>query len=243
MSDDRTLEPTRKRRKQARSEGRVVATPFLGGALVWLVVFAFFYVAVSGSWFTTFADVMDLNRTAQGSELPTASELPGFARERIISVSGLLLPGLLALLAVSVLSRLAQVGFLWVPHRVVPNFSRIDPANRWNQLVSLDSLVQIAKSLLLVCGGVALVGYALWSGRDQLAEAFQSDSQISFRLLCRWGLWLGAALLVFALLDYAFRRQRFEASLRMTPEEMRAEVKAVQSSSDVLAQRRRRAQS
>ena len=241
MSDDRTLEPTRKRREQARSEGRVAATPFLGGVIVWLAVFAFLsFVFATGNrgWIKTLTDV-----SHAPAGIPASHELTDFVRERVFSVASLLLPGLLVVLAISVLSRFAQVGFLWVPNRVSPNFSRVDPANRWNQLLSPDSLVQFANSLLLVCVALSLVGYGIWNGRDQIAGALGMDVQFALSLLSRWGLRLGVVLLVFALLDYAYQRQRFEASLRMTPGEMRAEVKAVQGSGDVLAERRRRADS
>jgi len=241
MSDDRTLEPTRKRRQQARDEGRVAATPFLGGVIVWLAAFAFLsFVGATwnSGWITTLTGA-----NQAPANIPASGDLVHFVRERAVSVASLLVPVLLVVLIISVLSRVAQVGFLWVPNRASPNFSRVDPASRWNQLLSPNSLLQFAKSLLLVCVAVSLLGYGLWNQRDQIAGTLSTDTQFALSLLSRWGLWLGFVMLVFALLDYAYQRQRFEASLRMTPEEMRAEVKAVQGSGDVLAEQRRRARS
>ena len=49
---------------------------------------------------------------------------------------------------------------------------------------------------------------------------------------------IGAALLVLAILDYAYRRIRHERNLRMSPEEMRAELRNLQGDPRTTARRR-----
>lgn len=209
---------------------------------MWLLFFAGVLAVASSNgkgWLESFANALmtDANVTA----VHTSHGLIDHVRERAVAVSAWCVPVLLGAVAVAVLSRLAQVGFLWVPNRVAPNPDRINPANRASVLLSPDSLVQFAKSLLVVGVALSLVGYGLWDGREQIAMASSAGLPFALTLLSQWGLRLGGVLLLFALIDYAYQRQRFEASLRMTPEEMRSEVKAVQGSGDVLAERRRRA--
>ncbi len=58
------------------------------------------------------------------------------------------------------------------------------------------------------------------------------------RLLPGTALKIGAALSVLAILDYAYRRIRHERDLRMSPEEMRAELRNLQGDPRTTARRR-----
>ena len=49
---------------------------------------------------------------------------------------------------------------------------------------------------------------------------------------------IGAALLVLAILDYAFQRWKYEQDLKMTTQEMREEMKSLQGDPQVVARRR-----
>ena len=49
---------------------------------------------------------------------------------------------------------------------------------------------------------------------------------------------IGVALLVLSILDYAFQRWKYERDLRMTPQEMREEMKNLEGNPQMIARRR-----
>jgi flagellar biosynthesis protein FlhB len=49
---------------------------------------------------------------------------------------------------------------------------------------------------------------------------------------------IGAALLVLATLDYAYQRWRYEQDLKMTPQELREELKNLEGDPQLIARRK-----
>lgn len=259
MSDDRTLEPTLRRRQQARQEGRVAATPWLAAAITWLAIFvlgnvsadwlgttlldASYRANMSASQGSVSEDVVQLFNADPVRHGSVANEqLLTFVRQTALRVSVWLVPCLLAIVGLSVLARVAQVGFLWVPQRIVPDASRVLASHRVANLFSLDAMFQCMRGFLFVALVLGLLCLALWEGRQTIEMQTQREIASSIRFVCQWGIRLGGVLLLFALLDYAYQYRRLDASLKMTVEEMRAEVKAVQGSSALVAGRRKQYQ-
>ena len=77
-------------------------------------------------------------------------------------------------------------------------------------------------------------GALLGAGRLAAAGALHGLAQ----LLLWTGLKLGAALLVLAVLDYAYQRWRHERDLRMTPQELREEMRNLEGNPQVIARRK-----
>lgn len=240
MSDDRTHQPTAKRRKQAREEGRVAATSLFGGALSWLALSAF--VLSASSWLVSVADSARENiEPPSGALSSLASDgLVEHVRQQVTSAGLFTFPLLAMVFGLSVLSRLSQVGFLWLPTRLLPDAQRLSPGQRLAAMFSAEKLVQMLRGFLLVVCALALIGWGISSQRERLLQLLtvREFELETLRLIAGWGLRLGGLLVLFAFLDYAYQRYRFEMSLRMSAEEMRAEVKAVEGNSQVASERK-----
>ena len=152
----------------------------------------------------------------------------------------LVVPVLALLFVVAVLLRFAQVGFLWVPSRIAPDASRLNPSKRMMQIASGDAGFQFVRGLGLVVCALLFIGFSIWQQHEQLSTlAIASDfSRHSVQLFSDWGLKLGVCLMAFAAFDYAYQRYRFEQSLQMSPDEVREEVKAVEGNAQVAAERK-----
>lgn len=131
-----------------------------------------------------------------------------------------------ALLAAT-LATLLQTGFLIRLEALQPDFSRISPMAALKRLLSLDSLVELGRTLLKL----GLVGAALWRAVDLNAlqaalhraagDLLQEAARQAFRLVA-------AALLVYALLgaaDLVWVRFRHLQRLKMSREDMREEMR------------------
>lgn len=161
---------------------------------------------------------------------------------RVLDFSVAALPLLGGIAFTIVLGHWLQHGPLWLPHRLVPDYGRIDPGRnleRWGNSLTLGNrMVSLIKLLLLV-------GITWHWSRSNLGAiqslmyvpAEQFGSQLGSVLL-RFGCWLGLGLVIVASLDYAWQLWHYEQALRMTPEERREEIRAVQNDVSNLRQRR-----
>ncbi len=163
-------------------------------------------------------------------------------RDWIGQMGRTLLPFLLLCFAVACVARLAQVGFIWAPTRLIPVGRRISPMQGLARIASMASLFRIAAALSLWVVVLVVGGGVLWGQRTSVLSLMSLDvpglAATATRLVTDWVLKIGMILLLFGILDYAYRRWRYELDLRMTPEELRAEVKAVEGNPQVTSGRR-----
>jgi flagellar biosynthesis protein FlhB len=225
---DKIHPPTPRRRQQAREEGRVARSHDLAasvlllgavGALFWLGRDLVHYLGVLTSqqlggraWLTTdsVTAVQWWHTTAQG-------------------LGHVLLPllGLLAVLAVA--SHAGQFGFLFLPHKLAPDFQRLAPGNGVQRMFSAGNFVRLLFGLLKAATIAVVAGWSLWTQRERLIAmgslAIQPLAALAGELLLSICLKVALALLALGLLDYGYQRWRLERDLRMTTQELREELK------------------
>lgn len=237
---DKTQDPTPHRRQQARERGQVARSQDLGSAALLLAGLSALLmlgeplVAVMGSLaqhclgdaiVSTDADAM----LAQFSDL-------------LWMLAPALLPVLVAMLVVAAGVNVAQVGLLFLPEKLAPDLSRIDPLKGFGRIFSLAGVVRLGFGFIKVVL-VGAVAYAVLSGhRDSiLALSGRGVPEIAVYLVesLLWtGIKMAAALLFLAVLDYGFQWWRQEQDLRMTQQEIREEMRNLQGDPQILARRR-----
>jgi flagellar biosynthetic protein FlhB len=141
----------------------------------------------------------------------------------------LVVPILLAALAVSLAVGLAQGGFVFAPEALAPKFSRFSPAGKLKQMFSPAGLSNILKSLLPFAA-IIWVGIACIRGHwgEILASSF-TDERAFTHLISGMILELcwksGLILLVWAGADYLLLWLKSEGDLKMSRQEIREEMK------------------
>ena len=142
----------------------------------------------------------------------------------------------------SIAASLFQVGFLYVPERVVPDISRIDPLKGLQRVFSLTGAMRLMFGLFKVVVIVAVAWLSLQSHWREILGIGQLEvPQIAWYMVetslavC---LKVALALLALAVLDYAYQRWKNEQDLRMTHQEIRDEPRNYQGDPQVLARRR-----
>jgi flagellar biosynthetic protein FlhB len=142
----------------------------------------------------------------------------------------------------SVLASVMQVGFLFVPERIAPDFSRIDPLQGWRRLVSLTSAVRLAFGIVKVLVIATVTGYCLRKQWPEILAIGAHETAEIAAFVVEITLWtalkIALALLVLAVLDYAYHWWKQEQDLRMTHQEMREELKDFQGDPQIVARRR-----
>ena len=107
---------------------------------------------------------------------------------------------------------------------------------------------QAAGRALKALGKLAFVGCALWIALEKEEQLFAFEpaltaSALLVRMLsasARLAIWSGAALGLLALIDYAYSRREMDAKMRMTPDELKREMKEMDGDPHIRAKRRQR---
>lgn len=235
---DRTEQPTPKRRTEAREKGRIARSRDLNASLVLLT--GLLLIALWGPWMSLRSAAM--LQTCLAGLRPQALHLGNLhllAMNSASLLATLLAPIFVGLLLASIVANWAQGGWIFSTQRLAPDLSRVQLFAGLKRLFSGNSLVELGKSLAKVVL-ISLVAYfslvkqiphllpLLRQGVGSMAEYLKSTSlQVSGRIV--------SALLVLGLLDYFYQRYRYEKGLRMTRQEVKDEMRQAEGDARVKA--------
>jgi flagellar biosynthesis protein FlhB len=225
---DRTEQPTPKRRAEAREKGQVARSRDLSASLVLITG-----LGVLTAWSATMGNQSARFLHSWLAELHpgvvTRANLPVLFLKCALVFGYLCAPIWLFLVVVAVLANYVQGGWIFSPSKLALDPSRLNFVEGFQRLFSGNSLVELAKSLAkVVCIGLVmyyffknhLIYFLPLVGQDtgQLLVHLESASfQISWRVVL--------LLLVLGALDYFYQRYRFEKNLRMTKQEVKDEMR------------------
>lgn len=238
---DKSFDPTPHRRAQARAKGHVARSYDLASAAL-LLVGVLLLMLLARPLVEFAADFMRNQLRGAGTIVANEQSVTLQSRTILASLARVLLPILALLLFGGVLVSVLQTGFLFAPERLAPNLSRISIARGLSRIFSFSGAKRLSFGLVKLVAVFVVAGAVLW---QRWQEVFQSGSLampqlarllVDVLLSAAW--WAGLALLVLALLDYALERWKYEQDLRMTPQEIREELRNLQGNPQVAATRR-----
>ena len=243
---DKTEEPTEKRKKDSREKGQVANSREVASVGVLVAVAGVFVAWTPGLSrrmqdyaHTFFKDAVDNPEAFTG-------DLPGLMADGIWTVLVLVGPILIAATAVALLLTAGQVGLVWSWKPLEPKLEKLDPIQGLkSKLFSSQALMEWGKSMakVLIVGVIAYRLALNWS--PGLADLAGRDLEGSLT-------WTAAAmirLVGFVLLpmiglaaaDLAFQRWHTNEKMKMTREEMKREHKEMDGDPYMKAKRRQRA--
>jgi flagellar biosynthetic protein FlhB len=241
---DRTEAPTPRRREEARERGQIARSTDLTSALLLLGGMLFLrwlgpsLIAWLVASMRTHLDQPDPTVALRLDWRPLAASI-GLT---VLYAAG---PLLIASCLLSIASNLLQVGFVFTTTPLEPSLDKIDPIKGFSRVFNMRSVFMLAMSLVKL-SLVGYVGYsAVMSRLPELMLAMEVDGSHLLALMAVMcydvGVRLGLALLVLALIDYAWQRWKHERDLRMTREQVKEEMRRMEGD-PMLKQRRRRMQ-
>jgi len=238
---DKSHEATPFRRQKAREEGNVAKSHDLASAV--LLIGSLLAIMYLGASVCTFLG--QLTQYQLGGDARLAADPQWAIGIWNVVVNGLakvLLPvfGVFLLLAVAV--NVAQVGFLFLPNKLALDPSHVNPVKGVRRLISLTNVVRLALGIFKVLVVAAVAFASLWGQREAILSLGTMEVGQIAAFIASITIWtclkVGAALLGLALIDFAYQRWKHERDLRMTPQEVREEMKTLQGDPQVLARRR-----
>lgn len=242
---DKSHDPTPHRRQLAREQGHVAKSADLSAAallfvgLLALMVFGGRLAAslvglardqIGGQWLERGLQLRPDDAVAQWNA--TFSMLGG----RLLPILGILLAGAVA-------ASVLQTGFLFLPQRLKFDAARLDPVKGLGRVFSPENLVQTLFGLLKIAAIAAVAAASLYAERATILGMSAMDgprmAEALGHVMATAALRIGVALVVLALADYGFRRWKHEQDLKMTPQELREEMKRLEGRPEIATRRKR----
>lgn len=237
-NQERTEAATPRRRQKARQEGQVAKSREVPSVLILLCalgVFSFLgpwmFCEISGSMKKIFEGI--------GSFDIKTGSLHMIFNDIFQQIAIILTPLLLTVLVAGIAGNILQFGFLLTSKPLTPNLSRLDPIKGIRKLLSLRSLVELIKSLfkvvfigivafLIIRGELAGIPSIIQLGVGGILTFI---ARVSFKIC----FYTCLALIVLAILDYAYQHWQHEKELRMTKQEVKDDYKQTEGDPNVKA--------
>lgn len=248
---EKTEEPTAKKLQDARKEGQVAKSKEVTSAFELLAFFIVLYVWVEymGTFFV--GDMYDVY-----SQIPEYVKMyDGYIQDQTFSaifVKSMLrilltmAPFLLVGFLVAFLTNVLQVKWRPTTKPLQPKFSKLNPISGFKRFFSVNSLVELVKSLLKL----GLIGYVVYSYlRDNMPSLYlfydislnQGIMQIG-TLVVNLGIRISLFYMIIALLDYVYQKVKFKKDMKMTKQEVKDEYKNQEGDPQIKSKQRQRMQ-
>lgn len=235
---ERTEPATKRRRQQAREDGKVARSQELNSAFVLLSGLGL--IALSGRFMLTRLCELCRRLIGQSGQIELHPDLLiGYFSGGMPFILLTLAPVAVALLVIGLLVNFAQVGFVvsWKP--LAPKLDALSPARGFGRIFSKRGGVELAKSLLKIALITWIAFLTLRAEIPHLTAMIGSPPLPTFAyagtVALKLGLRVGLAILILAIFDYGFQRWDYEKEIRMSHKELEEETKQTEGDPHVKA--------
>lgn len=233
---EKTEEPTPKKREDARKKGQVPRSRELNTTVI--MVLGALGLLTFGSYMAgQLFSVFDLSFNVSRQDIYDPHAPFGYLREAIlIGLSAVAPFGLLMLLA-ALLTPAVLGGWAFSAQAMQPKFSKMNPLKGLQRMFGVKALVELAKALakVMVVGGVSAV--LIWGLRDRimalgslsLGDGLHEGADMFF-----WAfLAISATLILVAAVDIPYQLWDHTKKLKMTRQEVKDEFKQTDGKPEV----------
>ncbi|MBF0118083.1 MAG: flagellar biosynthesis protein FlhB [Desulfobacterales bacterium] len=231
MADDsgeKTEDPTGKKLEKAREEGQVAKSMELASAFIVLNAAVLLYISSS----SLYKDLLEtLRQGFSFGDIPdvNATYCINFLSENFIHFLLILLPIFGVVFVTAFLLEIMQVGFEPSFELMMPKLEKLNFIKGFGRLLNVKSIVELAKSIIKM-SIIAIMTYSAIVG--ELKKIFMlHDGSVSYILLYMFKvsfkivIWVALAMVVVAILDYAYQKFQFNKEMKMSKQEVKDEFK------------------
>lgn len=244
MSDsggDKKHAPSEQKRRKAREEGNVVKSQDLTSAALLMASVAVLWVLGDNAADQIAVEMIDalsnFDITATSNPDGVFQMFQGAKRLAVATV-----PILIAMFAAAVIVNVAQTGLFITTAKLQPKLSHISPLAGAKRIVSIRGAMRLGFGIfkVIVIGVVAYISLAS-DIETVMSLSMLTTPQVAsllFRCLINTTMWIGGALFILAITEWAFQKWKHEQDLMMTDQEVRDEMKESQGDPQMNARRR-----
>ncbi|MFW6156857.1 MAG: flagellar biosynthesis protein FlhB [Armatimonadota bacterium] len=239
-TEERTEQPTPRKRKRAREKGQVATSVDLTRSLGLLAIYLTWRFGGQGMLSRLQSATERWLRAAATREVTLETAMAGCTS--VMTVLALVVGPLMAATVVgSIIAASSQTGALVAPSAVNPDWSRLNPVNGFKRLFSARGAVATLKSILKVCAVTLVAALVLRAHAEQillmadmqLRPMMAAMAMIASEMLVKcMGL-----LLIIGAADYAFEWWDNEKQLRMTRQELKRDLRESEGDPQIRSRR------
>jgi flagellar biosynthetic protein FlhB len=227
--EDKQFDASPQKLQRAREEGQIPKSQDLGSAVV-LAVGLFLLLALAPSIWKEFCVLFALmfGTIATGS----IDEIGGIylLTATVKSIAMTMGPFLIAAMFAGVISQAIQVGVVFTTKPLMPKFDRLNPANGFKQLFSMQKVIDLAKNIIKI-SLLSLLGFNLFKEfLPQLLDSGRSGHVLAPLLvlgtmLQKFIMMVAIAFFVIGAADYLYQKFKFMKDQKMSHKEVKDEYK------------------
>ena len=246
---EKTEPATQKKLEDARKEGQVAKSKEVGLGFSLLALFVVF--KLSAGWMgTKFLECFSMvyNRipevvTFYDGMFP-ASTFYSLTRNVMLRILMIVAPFMAVGFIVAFLADLIQVKWKPTMKPMMPKLSKMSPAKGLKKIVSAQSLIELAKSIVKLI----VIGYFVYSTLiDKVDEIYLMYDMPLMQaivligdIVIAVGLKIAMIYLVIAALDYIYQKWKFSEDMKMTKQEVKDEMKNAEGDPQIKGKIRQR---
>lgn len=248
---EKTEEPTSKKLEDARKEGQVAKSREVTNAfeLLTFFVLVYFWARYMGTFFI--GGMYDIY-----SQIPEYAKMyDGHIQEQ--TFNALFVQSMLRILLI--LAPFLAIGFLvafvgdliqvkWKPTAkpLQPKFNKLNPVSGFKRFFSVNSLMELLKSLLKI----GLVSYVVYSYLKKNMPPLYQFYGLSLNqgimavgaLVVNLGIRISLFYMIIALLDFVYQKVKFKNDMKMTKQEVKDEYKNQEGDPQIKSKQRQKMQ-
>ena len=248
---EKTEQPTAKKLSDARKEGQVAKSKEITNAFELLTFFLliYFWVQYMGTFFV--GDMYDIY-----SQIPEYIKMyDGRIQEQtfnalfiqsMLRVLLILAPFLLIGVLVAFVTNVVQVKWKPTTKPLQPKFNKLNPVSGFKRIFSVNSLMELVKSILKI----GLVGYVVYSYLKKNMPPMYQFYGLSLNqgimqvgmLVVNLGIRISLFYMIIAALDYIYQKVKFKNDMKMTKQEVKDEYKNQEGDPQIKSKQRQRMQ-
>lgn len=244
MGGEKTEPATQKKLDDARKEGQVAKSREIANAFTLMAFFLIlkFYVGTIGinmmQLFAIFYDkIPDVTTYYYGNMPETDVQL--VFRTMLLRVMLIIAPILALGLVIAFICDVVQVKWKPTLKPLMPKFGNLNPIKGVKKIISLNSLVELLKSILKL----GLIGYVCYSFlKDKwvyLLNLYDITLMQGLQLIAQTvtdlGIRVAAVYMIIAFADYVYQKVKFNNDMKMTKQEIKEEYKQSEGDPQVKA--------
>lgn len=225
---DKTEEPTEKRKRDAREKGEIARSKELNTVAVTLAG-AGGLLAFGGHLAETLLAMMRMNFSLTRDIIVDERAMSAFLLASGKMAVWAVQPVLILLFVISFVAPIALSGFLFSGSLLQPKFSRMNPLSGIKRMFSMNALTELLKALAKFFVILIVAVVVLSSDRQALLsianEPLEQAIIHSLQVVGWSALWMSAGLLLIAAADVPFQLYQTHKKMKMTKQEVRDEYK------------------
>jgi flagellar biosynthetic protein FlhB len=238
---EKTEQPTSKRRSDARKDGNVLQSREISTVVMLIGVF---WVAriMMPHIYVTLRDYMKLLLGGAGQSQASLLTYQLFMLS-VVSFAKCALPLLLVAMVCGIVAGGTQTKFNVTFKVLRPKFSKLNPIKGIKNLFSLKKIVDLVKNLIKICILLVILYNIIKDDLEAIARTIDmmpfNSAILMLNMMFSLVVKVCIAFVVIAFLDYLYQRWDYERNLKMTKQEVKDEYKQTEGNPEIKGRIRR----